>query len=281
MTAASSDVEARRNDGLLQAIKAGEGGIVARKLEDGACPATCTAEGVSALELSLARPSVPEKIRAAMAAALIEKGARPEDIKTLTSDMEQGLRSARLLVAAKTGALDETAQLLAAGADAGVEDVFRRSALSWAAGSGQDEIVRLLIGAGADVNAGNESGLTALMFAAQKGHTGIVGMLLDAGAGVNAAAPGYWYEGMTALMYAAAGGHAETTALLVERGAHIWMTERDNRSAEDFGRRRPGIGDILRTPPSELKQRREARELESNVVLQRKMPKMKPLAFRK
>lgn len=283
MTDLSPAFNAQRNNGLIEAATRGWAAVVVKELDGGAAATASDAAGISVLELALRPPCPPEprKQSAAMAAALIEKGARPEDIKNLMPGMERDLRSGLLLFAAKSGDAKTAARLLAEGADPGVQDAFGRSASSWAAQGGHVDIMRLLIGAGADVNVRNESGLTPLMFAAQNGHTVVVALLLDSGAQINAAASGQWHKGMTALMYAAAGGHAETTALLAERGAYSWMRDRDNRYAIDFGRQHPGIAEILSTPREELKPQREARELEANVVLQHGMPKMKPLRFRK
>jgi ankyrin repeat protein len=72
--------------------------------------------------------------------------------------------------------------LLAAGADANVQEMGGATALILASDNGNLEIVQALIAAKADLNLRQQSGETALMLAWRKYYTEIVTALLNAGA---------------------------------------------------------------------------------------------------
>ncbi len=108
-------------------------------------------------------------------------------------------------------------RLLAAGANAKVENRYGVAPLSLACTNGNGELVRLLLAAEADPNTTLRGGETALMTAARTGRVEPVQALLDAGAKVEAKDR----KGQTALIWAAAAGYADVVELLVKSGADV------------------------------------------------------------
>ena len=93
----------------------------------------------------------------------------------------------RMIMAAKSGDVEEIRELRKAGADVNARDegVGRgRTVLLWAAGEGHAEAIRELLterdGKKADVNATNNLGATALKCAAGEGHAEAILELLNA-----------------------------------------------------------------------------------------------------
>jgi len=100
-----------------------------------------------------------------------------------------------LMLAARAGAADVCASLLASRADPGSREAASGStALVLAAGAPERKggdvpaVLRALLGASADPEAGNKAGRTALMVAAEAGSTDRVRALLEGGADPNAIA---------------------------------------------------------------------------------------------
>ena len=75
--------------------------------------------------------------------------------------------------------------LLAAGADANVQDEAGRTALHLAAMKGGTKAIAALINAGADLNVQDTDGRTPMHWAARRGHTKAVAVLMNAGADPN------------------------------------------------------------------------------------------------
>ncbi|XP_049854013.1 poly [ADP-ribose] polymerase tankyrase-2-like isoform X3 [Schistocerca gregaria] len=88
----------------------------------------------------------------------------------------------RLLQAVKDGSMEELQQLLASGADVGMRDCYRMTALHWAAERGYLETVECLLKNGAEVDSRDRWQRTPLHRAAERGHRSVVTVLLNAGA---------------------------------------------------------------------------------------------------
>ena len=142
----------------------------------------------------------------ALASALLDAGANPNDGESLYHSTEHAdLASFRLL--------------LARGAS-----VEGTNALKHMLDREEPEGVRLLLEAGADPNERNGRGETALHWAVWRGRSAaIVTMLLDSGAQIDARRA----DGRTAYALAVQGGYTEVAQLLAARGADTALSPVD------------------------------------------------------
>lgn len=119
-----------------------------------------------------------------------------------------------LVSAASRGDSDVVTALLASGANPGLVDGKRRTALSYAAFNGHKQVVRALLDAGADPNDGR-SWIPAPRGAAARDQDGVLDLLLAHGVD-----PSLTFGDSTSLlMIAARNGSTRAAALLLARGA--------------------------------------------------------------
>ncbi|XP_049951139.1 poly [ADP-ribose] polymerase tankyrase-like isoform X3 [Schistocerca serialis cubense] len=116
-------------------------------------------------------------VSAAAAAAAAAVAVSPDISSTPADEMNR-----RLLQAVKDGSMEELQQLLASGADVGMQDCYRMTALHWAAERGYLETVECLLKNGAEVDSRDRWQRTPLHRAAERGHRSVVTVLLNAGA---------------------------------------------------------------------------------------------------
>jgi uncharacterized protein len=104
------------------------------------------------------------------------------------------------------------------------------TALMHAAKAGAKDVVAVLIAAGATVDATNHKGSTALLFAAAAGKAVIADLLLKAGANVDHANA----NGHTALIIAASDGYKNTLSLLLDNGANALLKDAEGNTARAY-----------------------------------------------
>ena len=126
-----------------------------------------------------------------------------------------------LIDAAKQGAVEAAAELLAAGADIDAAEPDGTTALHWAVRRDDRALARRLVAAGARVDAANRYGVTPLALAAANGSATLAALLIEAGAAPDAPSPG----GDTPLMLAARTGRPDAVRRLLEAGADVHATE--------------------------------------------------------
>jgi ankyrin repeat protein len=132
------------------------------------------------------------------------------------SEVEQKQLDRRLFQAVENGQMDETRDLIAAGADVNARDQSRWTPLCSAASKGRAEIARLLIDSGTFVEARTRVACTPLMLAAYGGHVRTVELLIECGADVNATDA----CGKRVLHWALA-SPSGAVAILKQHGAHL------------------------------------------------------------
>lgn len=116
------------------------------------------------------------------------------------------------------------------GVNVNTKDIAGKTPLMFAAHMHDDDIVKFLLTVpGIDINAQSNSGYTPLMYA--EFNNNIVRLLLNAGANVNAQDE----RGNTALMHAAGAHDSERMALLLDAGADQRITNKEGKTALDFG----------------------------------------------
>ncbi|MGB7542218.1 MAG: ankyrin repeat domain-containing protein [Burkholderiales bacterium] len=130
--------------------------------------------------------------------------------------------STELLEAVRTGDVERTQQMLAAGADIQSRDGEGATLLMLASHAGNLPLVRALIEAGAEVNASDERGWTPLMKAAHnaeldRGFAQVAQALIDAGANVEMPIA----YGIRPLMLAAGYGETAVVETLLKAGADV------------------------------------------------------------
>lgn len=110
------------------------------------------------------------------------------------------------------------------------KDADGLTVLMQAARAGAKQVAAVLVAAGAEVDETNNKGSTALMFAAAAGKAGFIDILLKAGADVNHANG----NGHTALILAASDGYKNSLTLLLESGADPFARDADGKTARDY-----------------------------------------------
>jgi hypothetical protein len=121
----------------------------------------------------------------------------------------------QLIVAARSGRLEEVKRLLDQGADVNARGMWGLTPLIWASSKGHLAVVNLLVQRGADVDARANNQSTALMWTCFAGFREVARILLERGANVHAKSN----SGATALIAATEKGHHQLVALLKARGA--------------------------------------------------------------
>ncbi|HTL48089.1 MAG TPA: ankyrin repeat domain-containing protein [Verrucomicrobiae bacterium] len=120
-----------------------------------------------------------------------------------------------LCVAAMTGDLAKTRELLDAGVSANARDSFGIRAIARATLWGHYDVVKILLEKGADVNEKERLGVSLLMLAANQGDEKLLELFLEHGADVNIKSE----DGETALSTAAKKGFHEIVDRLKQAGA--------------------------------------------------------------
>jgi hypothetical protein len=178
-----------------------------------------------------------------------------------------------VFAAAWSGDIEEVHRLVAAGADLGITDAARRTALHVAAFASNDEMVRVLVELGADPNVlemgrydiitiaavagdadlvavaievggdpGNVTSVydgTALIAAAHLGHVEVVRTLIEAGAPLDHVNNLEWTALIEAVVLGDGGPrHVETVRALVDAGADTSIADRNGRTPLDHARQR-------------------------------------------
>ena len=181
----------RGDTALITAARRGHTDIVAALLTAGANPNLANLKGESPLFAAAALG------QAEIINLLVDKGVDPNQREKLTQvssyDALDQVTDTALIKAVRGGHTDATQVLLENQADPNLADAFGLTPLMVAARSGNVKLTSQLIAAKADVNAVaesksrlfdafNVSGGTALIFAARGGHKQVVSLLLDAGA---------------------------------------------------------------------------------------------------
>jgi uncharacterized protein len=224
VTGASSGASA---DGLIDAVRAGNGQEAVRLIEGGADVNAADSLGTTPLMWAARYGDVVVVER------LIEAGAKPaaENVFGVTPMSEAALIGSEAVIR----------ELLAAGVDPDSPNPEGETALMLVVRTGQVEAAEVLIDAGADVNAKERwAGQTALMWAGAQLQPQMVKLLLANGAEVDARSTvREWTRkvsseprpkelpqgGLTPLMFAARTGCIECAELLLAAGADINLTD--------------------------------------------------------
>ena len=155
------------------------------------------------------RPYLPPEL-----VRLVDEPLRALERAEILRTMNGGDLGRTLRNAARAGGLRDTRFLLAAGADAGVEDGW---ALYEACGGGHLRVAEALLDAGGTLTPRHRN--EALHFAAIGCRTACCGLLLDRGADIHHS------NGGDSLYWAARRGNLETVAFLLDRGADAWSEQ--------------------------------------------------------
>ncbi len=124
---------------------------------------------------------------------------------------------AKLLLAAKSGNVEEANAVLCCRVDVNARDEHNATPLIHASSGGHLEIVKLLLAKGADINAADNARTSALAKAASIGHLEIVEILLNAGAKVDLKDSNGW----TALAHSSYHGYTNVIQTLIDHGADV------------------------------------------------------------
>ena len=249
---------------LIDAVRAGDAGVVAALLDDGVSSRTTEVDGTTALHWAAHHD------RLEIAGVLIDAGSVVDaasrygvtplalasvngSTSMITRLLEGGADpnlpnpegETPLMTAARTGNAGAIETLLAHGAEVDAVEAWRgQTALMWAAAQNQPAAVDALLAAGADPNARSARGFTPLLFVAREGHVGVLDRLVRAGADVDDTLPD---NGMSALVLAVYNAQYDFANALLERGAdpdaasHGWTALH-----QVVWTRRPNLG---RNPP--------------------------------
>ncbi len=191
-------------NGLIGAIKRGDGPQVRTMLRQRADVNSKDPDGTTALHWAVQRDDV-ETVD-----LLLDGGA------DATAVNRYGMSP--LLVACTNGSVQVVDKLLRAGADPNTATRAGETALMTAARTGKVAVIKRLVNAGADIDAKEASrGQTALMWAAAENNLETVQALVEAGADVNSRSKG----GFTALHFAVRAGNGPVTKALLDDGADV------------------------------------------------------------
>ncbi|HEY3320324.1 MAG TPA: ankyrin repeat domain-containing protein [Planctomycetota bacterium] len=185
---AGADINTRDSWGmtpLMWATFSGHAAAVAELLKRGADPNLLCKEGTSALARAVAsnHPKVAEM--------LLAGGAKPENelLARVIADRIRGAKPAQvvrsnqsLVLAAKTGKVDDVREALLGGAEVDCRDLSTHTPLMWAAYNGHQSAVDCLIQAGADVNAVDAEKKAAIDYGLEQKEWLGVAALVEAGA---------------------------------------------------------------------------------------------------
>ena len=158
-----------------------------------------------------------------------------------TGLLDDGLRAAGLVQAARAGNAAELVLLLDAGVDPdglaalphATGKIMRWSALGFAARNNQIEVVRILLDHGAIPDLPNSLGGTPLMAAAGEGYDEVVQLLLRGGANVRTQFGG---NGYTALHFACVAGRAGAAEALLRAGCDHRAVDKAGLTGEGLAR---------------------------------------------
>lgn len=164
--------------------------------------------------------------------------------------------SSAIAEAVRANDVDQSRELIDAGADVNLAEPDGATPLLWAVYKSSMETVQLLLDAGADPNISNSLDITPLMQASRYGNAEIIAALLASGASLDFAEQGLEstlmaaarsgsveavkvlldagvdpdktepFENQTALMWAAAEGHLDVVGVLLDAGADVNMQAR-------------------------------------------------------
>ena len=112
-------------------------------------------------------------------------------------------------------------ELIKAGADANVKNIFQQTALTLAVSEGNVAFLKVLISVGADVNTLGRDGSSPLIMAAMNGHVNCGKELIDAGANMNIKNKLH----QTAMKCVAFHGHDSFLKMLISEGANVNIDE--------------------------------------------------------
>ena len=223
---------------LLEAVKAGDAGVVRALLKARVSVSVREADGTTPLHWAVRADDTET------AQLLIHAGA---DVKAVN---RYGVTP--LSLAAINGNARLVDVLLKAGADPNASLTEGETVLMTAARTGNAAVVRALLARGADVDAREKGfGETALMWAAAESHAAAVDALVEYGADINARStvqeiPTLYYPrtgfdktnlprgGWTPLMYAARQGAVDAARSLVNAGADVNLSDPDGTTALVF-----------------------------------------------
>ncbi|MEW6279236.1 MAG: ankyrin repeat domain-containing protein, partial [Candidatus Eremiobacterota bacterium] len=258
----SSEEAPSEDQGLIDAVTAGDLARVNELLAQGRSPDARSSKGRSAVSAAayLGRLDVLDALLGAgadvnladmwgmtplmvaanlghteLVARLVAAGAEPS---------RQQSRGMSALMYAVLGNHEQTAvALLEAGASPNGQDERGISALMTACDRGQLDLVKRMLKCGADPNLADGGGGTALLGAACSGNLALLEALLTAGARPDQADA----DGFTPLMSAASAGHPELVARLLKAGASPGARDQKGKTALDFARD-PRTAEMLRGP---------------------------------
>lgn len=176
--------------------------------------------------------------------------------------------SGTIAAAARSGDLDQSRELINAGADVNLPEPDGTTPLLWAVYKSAPELVKILLDAGADPNLANKLDINPLLQASRYGDAGMISALLAKGASFTNTKPGVesplmaaarsgsveavkvllkaganpnaseLLENQTAMMWAAAEGHLEVVRVLLDAGANpnlqARVSELTKRANADF-----------------------------------------------
>jgi ankyrin repeat protein len=212
-------------DAFRESVRAGDLESVEAGLDDGIDPARGLSTAVrsnqpAVLSLLVSRgASGPAAARALAWARTLdsEESARILEAAGIDIDLANDRGETALVLAARSGNVDELRLLLGNGADPDAATNTGLTALMEVAASGNAEIVSILVGVGADLDAVDRDGWTALLAGVRAGRDEVVLALVEAGADIDRASELGW----TPLLSAAYAGDLDLVVALVEVGADV------------------------------------------------------------
>ena len=209
----------RVDEGLYNAVVAGDLSAVMSRLDAGADATGRQRDGISALGAAITSK------RNDIVLALLRRGANPDAaaLKHFTA----------LQLAVSQGESDMVERLLEAGASLEFCHPELGSVLSIAMARGHTNLAKRPLARGAPPNGINQEKATALHLAAFIGSSEMVEALLNAGAYVSALS----IQGGTALRAAADAGRIDVVKLLIAAGAAVEQTDVNGLRALDYAKK--------------------------------------------